>query len=176
MVVGEPEIVSYNTPRLRVQHWAAALADGTQRRVLECELAALLTPKVLAPLPPSMQFAQGGDVSHWIENRALESDVLTIRHIETGALIGLLIVAYTKEAGARRQAHLGYLLAETAWGAGYASEVVAGLVAANTAGIDLLGGVGVDNPASARVLRKAGFAKDAVQSTPETDMFLWTQA
>jgi hypothetical protein len=38
----------------------------------------------------------------------------------------------------------------------------------------VVGGVGHDNPASARVLVKSGFAKDTASSPPDTDLYRLT--
>ena len=64
---------------------------------------------------------------------------------------------------------VGYLLAEPYWGRGFASELIAGLVAwcRQQPSVEFLaGGVAADNPASARVLEKNGFR----QSTAEDDV------
>jgi RimJ/RimL family protein N-acetyltransferase len=56
-------------------------------------------------------------------------------------------------------AEIGYWVAPAFWNTGYASEAVEGLVvhAASTGWRALVAGVFQDNPASARVLRHAGF-------------------
>ena len=60
------------------------------------------------------------------------------------------------------QVAVGYLLAESAWGQGFASEVMLGLAAwARDQGLTLFAGVSTDNPASVRVLEKAGFVPNA---------------
>ena len=55
---------------------------------------------------------------------------------------------------------MGYVIAESAWGKGFATEVVAGLAdwcRDNGTIRSLIGGVADRNGASARVLRKNGF-------------------
>lgn len=168
-----PKLTGFETTRLRVQHWGARLADTRRRAVLERDLAAILTPPVLQPLPPSLQRAPGEGITRWIDDRAAESDVLTIHNQRSGVLLGILILAHPPGAGTISRVHLGYLLAESAWGCGYATELVTGLILATGAGVELVGGVACDNPASARVLEKAGFVKSRSDSTPETDVFVW---
>lgn len=163
-------IIEYETARLSVRHWGASLADAEARSALERDLSPILTPRFLAHLPPALQIGPDSNLSQWVDDRAGESDVLTIRHRETGALVGVLILAQPFDAG---QVHIGYLLAETAWGAGYATELVKGLITAASEGTELVGGVGLDNPASGRVLQKAGFTKRAAMSTPDSDVFVW---
>ena len=68
--------------------------------------------------------------------------------------------------------HLGYLLGQSAWGHGYASELLAGLVLhVPKSGFRLLGGVGRENPVFAHVLRKTGFQIVPELSDTETEMF-----
>ena len=55
-------------------------------------------------------------------------------------------------------AELGYWIARDCWGRGYASEAARGaLEVARLLGYRRIGGHFTDNPASGRVLRKAGF-------------------
>jgi ribosomal-protein-alanine N-acetyltransferase len=70
--------------------------------------------------------------------------------------------------------HLGYLLAEEAWGKGYGTEIVSGLAKAyeRQSPILLVAGVDIGNPASARVLEKAGFQRSEARSTPDVDMYV----
>ena len=170
----------FKTDRLAVRNWSAELADPVRRGTLETELGPILTPPVLAHLPRPLQLGGSPDaLSDWVSDRAAESDVAVIVEVATTSLIGLLILATEEEAVAPRTVHLGYLFAEWSWGKGYASELLAGLVtAAQQDGqpLKLVGGVGKDNPASARVLQKAGFTIDTGASTSETEIFVRTLA
>ena len=155
-----------------MRDWRTELDDPTRRRMLEEALIQVLTPDVLAPLPPPLQLAATPDaMSCWINDRAAESEVSVIRDGATQDIIGLLILVSLTDPVP--SVHLGYLLAQSTWGKGYATEVLSGLVAqaSSLAPITLIGGVACDNPASARVLIKAGFTRDADQSTSDTDMF-----
>ena len=113
-------------------------------------------------------------MSSWIDARAEESDVLLVQRKDSAALIGLVILAGDSALAAVLDLHIGYLFAESAWGQGFASELLEGLVAwtGRARPVRLVGGVGKDNPASARVLEKAGFRIEASLSTPETDVFV----
>ena len=113
-------------------------------------------------------------VERWIVERKAESDVYTVRSIISGEFLGLLILA--KPPGVS-DIHLGYLFAETAWGNGYATELLRGVVTvakANKSGrsIKLVAGVERDNAASIRVLEKAGFDR-AEGSDVETDTYFY---
>ncbi len=166
------ELLSFSTDRLTLRHWRDALAHPARRNQLERDILPILTPKVLAHLPPSLQTRQTPSaINHWVTKRAQESDVYTISDRTKDQLIGLLILAAPEQAD---HIHLGYLLDEPAWGLGYASEILQGLAvqfAHQT--VQLTAGVGHDNPASARVLEKAGFKQDADQSNDSTLIYVW---
>ncbi|MCW1931231.1 GNAT family N-acetyltransferase [Pararhodobacter zhoushanensis] len=163
-------IADFATERLSVVRWAPILCDPAQRRALEDELDTLLSAGVLGDLPPSMQRqATGQTVSAWIDDRAVESDVFVLRGLNGHELVGLLILNTT--ADPVPSLHLGYLLDQAVWGRGYATELVCGLldVAQRAAPLHLIGGVSRDNPASARVLQKAGSTLE--QATDDTDFY-----
>ena len=159
----------FKTERLAVAGWGADLAEPEKRAALERELEGLLTPPVLEHLPPPLQLGEGG-VAEWVRARDAEALMFRVDEYSTGRLIGLLIVAKGFD-GSPPDVHFGYLLGEAAWGRGYATELVRGLVAACRS-VRLIGGVGKENPASARVLEKAGFLVDAELSDGETDVFV----
>lgn len=132
----------FQTTRLLVTRWHPS-RDAAP-------LGALLTPQVLTHLPSSLQTS---DPEPWITERLAESDVFAIER--SGALIGVMLLA-------RHEAlHIGYLLAQGTWGMGYGTELLKGLVAALRphAPLELSAGVDATNPASARVLEKAGFTQ-----------------
>ena len=148
------------TERLRIADWRPELDLGDRQNLLVGDLKEILTPAVLAPLPPSFApSSDDQDLRRWLGDRASEAGVATIRMIEEERVVGLVIVAEVETA----LWHLGYLLAEETWGQGFATEVLGALtaVAASTGAVSLLAGVARDNPASVRVLEKAGFAQVA---------------
>lgn len=174
MTRAHPPLPDFTTARLRVRHWAATLASTVSRDRLLADLAPLLTPEVLAALPPSLHLDAGADaVSRWLEDRAAESDGYLVETVADGRLVGLMILARPDHAAAEAEIHLGYLFAASAWGRGHATELVRGAVGAARARapLTLLGGVATDNPASARVLEKSGFTRRADLSAPDTDVF-----
>lgn len=132
--------MEFETERLRIRSWSTAYPAEPLR--------AILTPAVLSHLPTPLHHA---DPERWIAERLAESDVFAVT--SDGALIGLVMLAQMDAV------HVGYLLAEGAWGKGFASELLRGLVKALSANapMELRAGVAKDNPASARVLEKAGF-------------------
>jgi RimJ/RimL family protein N-acetyltransferase len=148
----------FTTPRLHISHWDAILVDPIARGALLRDLPGILTIDVTRELPPS--FALTGDVVDWVDARQAESDVYAINVGDQ--LVGLLILFDDAQNAA---IHLGYLFAQSTWGQGYATELLNGLVAAAKPPVTLLAGVATTNPASAHVLRKAGFVLD--QENPE---------
>lgn len=165
-------VASFTTKRLRVAHWKDALADPLRRETLKGELQGILTPPVLMHLPPALDVA-GRDLDAWIDARAGESEVLLVRSRGVGALVGLMILA-TDQGASPATLHIGYLLAETAWGRGLGSELLEGLVSAVSGPCVLVGGVGRDNPASSRILEKAGFVEDETLSDTQTRILVRT--
>lgn len=166
---------NFHTARLRVHDWQPVLADKAAREGLERALHALLTPRVLEYLPPALQLApEAGGISSWIDSLAGESDVMLVDRASSGDLIGLVILAEERDAGQLPTLHVGYLFAEAAWGEGLATELLSGLVSTieKSGPVHLIGGVDTGNPASARVLQKAGFVIDPGLSTPGTDMYI----
>ncbi len=165
----------FDTDRLRVENWNAALRDGGTRSALMAELSALLTPAVTQYLPEPMRLYEGpNEIESWVSARNDESDVFCVRNANTQEFLGLLILGASRDATGALTVRLGFLLAETAWGKGIATELVKGLVGwyeRQASPLQLLGGVEVENAASAAVLIKAGFTRAADMSSDETDTF-----
>ncbi|MGP6089413.1 GNAT family N-acetyltransferase [Antarctobacter jejuensis] len=161
-------MTAFSTKRLRVTPWETSLDDPAARATLENRLARMLTPSVLEHLPPDF----GPDdepqaMARWISVRRDRAKVSLVK--QGHDLIGLLFLFRT-EGTAPGDLHLGYLLAEEAWGKGYATELLQGLIAhlRPKAPMTLCAGVAHGNPASSRVLLKAGFAVDTEHPTAET--------
>lgn len=168
-------IDQFTTARLSVHSWRPTIDDIQARQSLEESLSAILSDRVLEHLPASLQLDQRkGGLSSWIDARAEESQVLLVSWKHTKELIGLMFLACDPSAAERPAVHVGYLLAETAWGQGIASELLRGLVATvrNDGATRLIGGVGRNNPASARVLLKVNFVLSPDMSTTDTDVFI----
>lgn len=131
------------------------------------DLGHILTPNVTEFLPPSAQLACfDGDVAAWVSHQQSEGATLMLITCD-GSGIGLVML----HNGDQGEAMIGYMFAQTAWGRGYASELVLGLVSMLQASgfQNAYGGVADQNPASARVLEKAGF--ELVSQQAETKMF-----
>ena len=160
----------FETERLSVSHWADTIAVPVTRRGLVNQLPDLLTPDVIAHLPPFFDLSDK-NIDQWIDARAAERDIYLILETGTHAITGLLFLT----PPFNNDIHIGYLLGRSTWGQGYASELIAGLVShVPKTGFRLLGGVGRKNPASAHVLRKTGFHVLPELSDAETEMFAIT--
>ena len=161
------------TDRLRTRPLHAVLDDPDARAGLFRDLRSVLTPRVLAPLPPALHMGQT-PIADWLAMRMAESEVHTIALRETNATVGLLILARAPgESEQPPTLHIGYLLGEDVWGLGLATELLWGLITelGTQAPLRLMGGVGTNNPASARVLEKVGFRRDTALSTDDTVIF-----
>ena len=162
-----PLFQQFETERLSVSHWSDTIAAPVARRGLVEQLPDLLTPDVIAHLPPFFDLTDQ-NIDQWIDARDAESDIYLIHETSADAIIGLMFLT----PPFNNDIHLGYLLGQAAWGQGYASELLAGLLLhVQKTGFRLLGGVGRENPASAHVLRKTGFQLVPELSDTKTEMF-----
>ena len=91
--------------------------------------------------------------------------------VASGAPLGLVLLFEQAE----NELRLGYMLAESSWGQGVASELIGGLVEwGERSGIrSITGGVAFDNPASSRVLEKSGFCLQAPE--PDAQEHIYTR-
>lgn len=167
---------NFQTNRLHVLHWAECTNNSQCRKKLIAELGHILTPAVLRHLPEPLQISDDPDaIDVWITERAAESDVMAIRDNTTSIILGLLILAEIPKPNAPTAIHLGYLFAETAWGKGYATELLSGLInwyKDEDRSVNLVGGVETDNIASAKVLLKNGFEKIEELPNASNEMFV----
>jgi RimJ/RimL family protein N-acetyltransferase len=131
----------------------------------------MLTPKITSSLPLEWQGAYSVDrTREWIAARDDESVNLLVAERQSHNVVGLMLLFETEAAsGDDVDVRLGYLLAESAWGQGLASELVQGFVhwCRGQAVSSIESGVGRNNHASRRVLEKNGF--EALVSKPTQD-------
>lgn len=144
------------TERLTVAPWHDVTIDTLTEFLTE-----LLTPAVTAALPPG--WLPDGDpewLLEWIGGRDRESTPLLVS--ASSGPIGLLIVATASDTGPPAALRIGYLLQQSHWGRGFATELVTGFVDRCRADPDVrsvAGGVQLDQVASARVLERAGLVR-----------------
>lgn len=155
-----PLDIAFETPRLEVHGWHSGRNGGS---ALGAVVQELLTPAVTAALPPSWQGPYDLErAQDWIVERDQESTVLLVTSRSNNEPFGLVIVfeAPSAEEPHSMELRLGYLLAESAWGDGFGSELVGGFVQwcrSHPLIRSIVAGVALSNDASARVLTKNGF-------------------
>ena len=149
------------TPRLVAGDWHE-LADrlGLDLAVV---VERILTPTTTSELPPSWQGTYDKErVAAWIDDRDWESPTLLAVERRTVEAVGLVILFESDSDTHIGQSDVraGYILAESAWGQGFASELVGALVAwgrSQPSIGSMSAGVDEGNHASTRVLLKNGF-------------------
>ena len=166
--------MNFDTERLAVRDWMPLLEHPAEAARLADALRPILTPPVMRHLPEHVKLPQTApDIPQWMADRAEQGAVATITDTEARALVGLLFLSHPEQTPGGSERYLGYLFAQDAWGKGYATEAVTGLLAHldGQGVLRLLAGVTPENTASARVLVKAGFAHDPVLSQPDLNRY-----
>lgn len=152
----------FHTERLQIGEWHAVVADSDElvRFVTE-----LLTPDTTTHLPPEWQGSYDLDRARgWVADMDgdASSAVMVISELAAGEPMGLMILSPQQREGHPTELHVGYVLRRSAWGQGYATEALAGLIEwceERTSIGWLHAGVGAANDASIRLLQKAGFVE-----------------
>jgi RimJ/RimL family protein N-acetyltransferase len=150
----------FDTKRLIVREWHSKLADSAGELDLVKVVRELLGSAVTRSLPADWQ----GDYSkarakQWIEDRDHEGVTLLARDRLSFLPVGLVILHEISDGSRSRSVRIGYLLAESSWGKGLASELIGGFVewSRDNSISSIVGGVERNNVASRRVLEKNGF-------------------
>ena len=147
----------FETERLRVIDW---LRRGEEK--LADFLVSALTPEVTRELPPTWGGFSRARAPAWIAERHREGTMFLVEAKDPGNAVGLFMFFPGGATRHRGEVRLGYVLAESAWGRGYATELLQGFVRRwDEKGVtaNLLASVTVSNAASQRVLEKAGFSR-----------------
>lgn len=155
---------SFSTKRLSVNEWHSFTPDEWPQQDLDNVVREILTERVTKNLPPIWQGSYNlSRARQWINERDKEGITLLAVEKSSEQAIGMIILFESNASGNLR---LGYLLNESAWGKGLASELVGGFVnwCRHHDIHSVAGGVERSNVASRRVLEKCGFVAE-----PETD-------
>jgi len=123
-------------------------------------VSAILTPRVTQSLPEEWRGEYPEDrAAKWVEDLDQEAVILLVLGRPTKNVIGLMILFESDDEQSGRSVRIGYMLAENAWGKGYATELLQGLIGwCRTMEVSsIIGGVERDNVASRRVMEKNGF-------------------
>jgi len=151
----------FETERLQITPWHEhGGADD-----LAMTVTSLLTEAATRALPDDWRGAYSIDrTRQWIAERDADSTTLLASERDTDQPVGLVMLFESSLEVDRElddvELRIGYLVAESLWGNGFASEIVSGLVSwAHTMDvpITLLAGVETGNAASIRVLTKNKF-------------------
>ncbi len=157
------EACAFETDRLLVKEWHSLTGDDWPQQDLARLVVTTMTEPVTRLLPTSWhgEFTVDRAVE-WIAERDGEGPTLLIIEGSTDQAVGLMILfeSAAEDRTGGVDVRLGYVLAESAWGKGLASELIEGFAGwcRGEAGIrSLAAGVERHNPTSKRVLEKNGF-------------------
>ena len=146
---------SYKTNRLSVFE---AFITPQESKPLTAT-AKLLSPKVVESLPSNFKNINSlSDAEGWYNNMLSESRLFRVNLADTDTIIGFVFVFVEDDI----DAHIGYLLGESYWKKGYATELLQGLidfVINESKWTKLIAGVDTRNKVSSKLLLKLGFAE-----------------
>jgi RimJ/RimL family protein N-acetyltransferase len=148
---------SFKTSRLSITEISAAITPAQLASLLDA-IPHILTPDVVENLPPYFQnIKTKADALVWFERMIAQSRLLMVNDSEQGEVIGFLFAFVDN-----KDAHIGYLLKQSYWGQGLASELLKAFiekVPVTQSWQKLIGGVDRSNKASAKLLLKLGFVE-----------------
>ena len=167
--MSEPQPAAYRwnfrTDRLDVEHWRRRFDDDREMADVVIDI---LSPAVTRFLPEPWR----GDYTcaraqRWIAERDRESALLIVLDRVSGNPVGFLVVAEDGKPPRGRELRIGFVIAEAAWGRGFATELLAGFThRCRAEGVSsLVGGAEARNSPSRRVLEKCGFREDSSSAT-----------
>ena len=165
----------FRTERLIIEDWRTRFDN----RALTDIVTDILTPAVTEFLPDDWRGSYTAErARRWIERRECNSIPLIVLEQRTQLPLGFLIVAegVGEDSATGTVARIGFMIAESAWGRGFATELLAGFVQlCREKGLSSVGG-GVEsgNSASRQVMTKCGF--DEVTSDTGGDQRLYRLA
>ncbi|WP_028772815.1 GNAT family N-acetyltransferase [Shewanella waksmanii] len=149
----------YTTSRLQVRHLAQVEVCAN----LLDDIVATLTPEVVRDLPNAFKGIDDRKAAQqWLEKINQDGELLLVYSRATQRLVGMVFL-YIQPT----YAHIGYLLAQTCWRQGLATELLLGLIdqcRCESPWYRLVAGVSADNLASINLLEKLGFVLDNTQA------------
>ncbi|MDP6823645.1 MAG: GNAT family N-acetyltransferase, partial [Dehalococcoidia bacterium] len=118
----------FETSRLLVKEWHSLTSDDWDVQELAEVVMALLTAPVTRSLPPAWRGEYTlSRAQAWIQERDLEGTTLLAVSRSSRRPLGLMILFETEsKLPGRIDIRLGYLLSESAWGTGIATEMIGG--------------------------------------------------
>ena len=165
----------FETPRLRAVGWHTPSSVPDHGSRVPQVVRDFLTPRVTAQLPETWQGPYSEQRAiEWIRDRDAEGTQLLATSRSSDEPIGLVLLYETTGASPPApELRLGYLITESEWGKGYASELVCGLVdwARDRSFGSITAGVLAENLPSVRVLEKCGFSRGDDEDSSGTELF-----
>lgn len=155
----------FKTQRVIIKPWRVLEeAELSKHNLLE-EVNNILSPNVVKDLPDSWQNLKGlQEIEDWVSEQNQECYFYGLQYLESNELMGLLFL-YSENEDIDKSTldlRLGYLLKESEWGKGLASEMIKALVSWSKEQKEIQsisGGVEIGNIGSIKVLEKNGFIK-----------------
>ena len=166
---------SFETPRLCARDWHSPVSvDWRAYNLVDC-VSMLLTDAVTASLPPDWHGPFSAErAQRWVSGRDAETTNLLVVDRRTREPVGFMFLFESEDKPTGGvEVRLGYVLAESAWGKGLASELVHGLVdwCRKQPIASIIGGVGRENHPSRRVLEKNGFKEILSSDETQTERY-----
>lgn len=153
----------FQTNRLSIYNWNGIEKSTKSKEQLYEDVLKIMTPNVTKDLPDGWQNLDSQqETERWVEERINDNHFYVIQPKENKKMIGFLFLHTENETSEATDIRLGYLLAESTWGAGMGSELIKGLIDWCEEGNrvkSISGGVEANNNGSIRVLEKNGFVK-----------------
>jgi [ribosomal protein S5]-alanine N-acetyltransferase len=158
-------LLEYETQRLRVFELTRDRIKANHSQLL-ARVIELLSPAVVENLPPSFHDVNTLSAAQlWLDKMLDEGELLALHHYDTNSISGFLFVHVEQSS----EAQIGYLLGESYWGQGLATELLSGFIELcikTQAWSKLIGGVDVSNKASSHLLSKLGFSMQPPSGNP----------
>ena len=151
--------IIFETSRLKAAELTTPLPAELLSKLL-MQLPNVLAPSVVNNLPPYFHgINTKAQANTWLQRMLSESRLLQVIAI-SGELIGFVFIHENDD----QTAHIGYLLAESHWGKGLATELLKAFISAvknSKSWEKLIAGVEASNKASCQLLIKLGFIEQS---------------
>ena len=147
--------IIFETPRLNAKELSAAITSESNQKLLT-QILNVLTPSVVHNLPPYFHdINTRTQAQDWLTRMLSDSRLVEVTY-DSDELIGFIFIHEANKTAS----HVGYLLAESHWGKGLATELLKEFI--NTVKVTesweiLVAGVDASNQASCQLLKKLGF-------------------
>lgn len=152
---------SYQTSRLQINE----ILNSNQNPDFLASVMQILTASVVENLPPYFHNVDSTlSAQEWLKQIMSEGRLFIVQLTGESKTIGFVFLS-TENRG---DTHIGYLLAESYWGKGYATEILKGLIDfidSEDKITRLIAGVATDNIASTKLLHKLGFMQNSSEDT-----------